>query len=114
MERDVDEVGKIARNVKGKLEVINKDVMLDLLQDFPDLFLLLCCWSSHNYLKSSCILMHFSSLQNLTNRQKPGCEKGTAIDRARMNVTKLAANKHFNLKCLFWIGNNVPHSRITF
>uniref|UniRef100_A0A9I9DJ98 t-SNARE coiled-coil homology domain-containing protein n=1 Tax=Cucumis melo TaxID=3656 RepID=A0A9I9DJ98_CUCME len=47
MEKDIDEVGKIARNVKGKLEAVNKD--------------------------------------NLTNRQRPGFEKGTAIDRARMN-----------------------------
>lgn len=113
MEKDIDEVGKIARNVKGKLEAVNKDVILDLLQNFPNLFLLLCCWSFHNCLKNICILMHSSSLQNLTNRQKPGCEKGTAIDRARMNVTKFAANKHFTLKCLFWI-DNVPYGWIIF
>ncbi|XP_022140581.1 syntaxin-132-like isoform X1 [Momordica charantia] len=63
MERDVDEVGKIARNVKGKLEVINKD--------------------------------------NLTNRQKPGCEKGTAIDRARMNVTNALTKKFKDLMIEF-------------
>lgn len=28
MEKDIDEVGKIARGVKGKLEAINKDVIL--------------------------------------------------------------------------------------
>ncbi|CAI8613537.1 unnamed protein product [Vicia faba] len=27
--------------------------------------------------------------ENLNNRQKLGCEKGTGIDRARMNMTKL-------------------------
>jgi syntaxin 1B/2/3 len=52
MEKDIDEVGKIARSVKGKLEAISKD--------------------------------------NISNRQKPGCEKGTGIDRSRMNMTKSA------------------------
>lgn len=28
MEKDIDEVGKIARSVKGKLEVISRDVMV--------------------------------------------------------------------------------------
>ncbi|KDP25844.1 hypothetical protein JCGZ_22874 [Jatropha curcas] len=56
MEKDVDEVGKIARTVKAKLQAINKD--------------------------------------NLVNRQKPGCEKGTGVDRARMNVTN-ALTKRF-------------------
>lgn len=31
MERDVDEVGKVAWNVKAKLEAINKDVNFDSL-----------------------------------------------------------------------------------
>jgi len=35
-----------------------------------------------NYLIMNCFV------QNLSNRQKPGCEKGTGIDRARMNMTK--------------------------
>lgn len=56
MEKDVDEVGKVARAVKAKLQAINKD--------------------------------------NLANRQKPGCEKGTGVDRARMNVTN-ALTKRF-------------------
>ncbi|KAI4322541.1 hypothetical protein L6164_022224 [Bauhinia variegata] len=55
MEKDIDEVGKIARNVKAKIEAINKD--------------------------------------NLANRQKPGCEKGTGIDRARMNMTNSLTKK---------------------
>ncbi|CAK9315579.1 unnamed protein product [Citrullus colocynthis] len=63
MEKDIDEVGKIARNVKGKLEAVNKD--------------------------------------NLTNRQKPGCEKGTAIDRARMNVTNALTKKFKDLMIEF-------------
>ncbi|GFY97476.1 syntaxin of plants 132 [Actinidia rufa] len=54
MEKDVDEVGKIARTVKAKLEAINKD--------------------------------------NLANRQKPGCGKGTGVDRSRTNMTKCAAS----------------------
>lgn len=37
MEKDIDEVGKIARNVKGKLEAVNKDVILDV-QYFQNLF----------------------------------------------------------------------------
>ena len=28
MEKDVDEVGKIARGVKGKLEALNRDVII--------------------------------------------------------------------------------------
>lgn len=31
MEKDIDEVGKIARSVKAKLEAMNKDVMLKYL-----------------------------------------------------------------------------------
>ncbi|XP_019192879.1 PREDICTED: syntaxin-132-like [Ipomoea nil] len=55
MEKDVNEVGKIARNVKGKIEAINKD--------------------------------------NMANRQKPGCGKGTSVDRSRMNLTNSLAKK---------------------
>ena len=32
MEKDVDEVGKIARNVRAKLEAINKSVLTLLVQ----------------------------------------------------------------------------------
>ncbi|KAG6570877.1 putative syntaxin-131, partial [Cucurbita argyrosperma subsp. sororia] len=63
MEKDIDEVGKIARNVKGNLEALNKD--------------------------------------NLTNRQKPGCQKGTAIDRARMNMTNSLTKKFKDLMIEF-------------
>ena len=31
MEKDVDEMGKIARAVKAKLQAINKDIMLQFL-----------------------------------------------------------------------------------
>lgn len=63
MEKDVDEVGKIARNVKAKIEAINKD--------------------------------------NLANRQKPGCEKGTAVDRSRMNMTNSLTKKFKDLMIAF-------------
>ncbi|XP_009615981.1 syntaxin-132-like isoform X2 [Nicotiana tabacum] len=56
MEKDIDEVGKIARNVKAKIEAINKE--------------------------------------NLANRQKPGCGKGTSVDRSRTNMTN-ALTKRF-------------------
>ncbi|KAG9159736.1 hypothetical protein Leryth_007753 [Lithospermum erythrorhizon] len=55
MEKDIDEVGKIARSVKSKLEAISKD--------------------------------------NLANRQKPGCGKGTAVDRSRTNMTNALTKK---------------------
>ncbi|KAK4577305.1 hypothetical protein RGQ29_027715 [Quercus rubra] len=63
MEKDIDEVGKIARNVKGKLEAISKD--------------------------------------NVSNRQKPGCEKGTGVDRARMNMTNALMKKFKELMTEF-------------
>ncbi|KAJ4730013.1 putative Syntaxin [Melia azedarach] len=63
MEKDVDEVGKTARNVKVKLEAINKE--------------------------------------NLANRQKPGCEKGTSVDRSRMNVTNALAKRFKELMTEF-------------
>ncbi|XP_030459608.1 syntaxin-132-like [Syzygium oleosum] len=63
MERDVDEVGKIARNVKTKLEAINKE--------------------------------------NLANRKKPGCEKGTGVDRSRMNMTNALTKKFKELMTEF-------------
>ncbi|OMO72333.1 hypothetical protein COLO4_27679 [Corchorus olitorius] len=63
MEKDIDEVGKIARNVKARLEAINKE--------------------------------------NLANRQKPGCEKGTSIDRSRTNVTNALAKKFKDLMIEF-------------
>ncbi|GMY09916.1 syntaxin-132-like isoform X1 [Fagus crenata] len=63
MEKDIDEVGKIARSVKGKLEAISKD--------------------------------------NISNRQKPGCEKGTGIDRSRMNMTNALMKKFKELMTEF-------------
>ncbi|CAN6219039.1 unnamed protein product [Urochloa humidicola] len=49
MEKDIDEVGKIARNIKVKLEQMDRN--------------------------------------NLENRKKPGCGKGTSVDRSRMSMT---------------------------
>ncbi|THU54029.1 hypothetical protein C4D60_Mb10t20690 [Musa balbisiana] len=49
MEKDVEEVKKIALKIKTMLEQLDKN--------------------------------------NMINRQKPGCEKGTAIDRSRMGMT---------------------------
>ncbi|KAL7142275.1 hypothetical protein ABFS83_08G113100 [Erythranthe nasuta] len=63
MEKDVDEVGKIARNVKLRVEEINKD--------------------------------------NLANRQQPGCGKGTAVDRSRMNMTNALTKKFKDLMTEF-------------
>lgn len=55
MEKDVDEVGKIARNIKQKLESLDAD--------------------------------------NVANRKKPGCEKGTGVDRSRMTMTTTLKKK---------------------
>ncbi|KAJ9131892.1 hypothetical protein P3X46_034795 [Hevea brasiliensis] len=55
MEKDVDEVGKIARSVKSKIEELDKE--------------------------------------NLANRQKPGCGKGTAVDRSRTSTTMTLKKK---------------------
>ncbi|KEH39018.1 hypothetical protein MtrunA17_Chr2g0322801 [Medicago truncatula] len=63
MEKDIDEVGKIAHGVKAKIEAINRE--------------------------------------NLNNRQKPGCEKGTGIDRARMNMTNSLTKKFRDLMTEF-------------
>ncbi|KAK1296733.1 hypothetical protein QJS10_CPB15g02167 [Acorus calamus] len=49
MEKDIDEVGKIARLAKVKVEELDKD--------------------------------------NLANRQKPGCGKGSGVDRSRTSTT---------------------------
>ncbi|KAA8516869.1 hypothetical protein F0562_017313 [Nyssa sinensis] len=59
MEKDVDEVGKIARFIKSKIEELDRD--------------------------------------NLANRQKPGCGKGTGVDRSRM-ATTVALKKKFKDK----------------
>ncbi|CAI9090306.1 OLC1v1025053C1 [Oldenlandia corymbosa var. corymbosa] len=59
MEKDVDEVGKIARGVKAKLEALNKD--------------------------------------NLANRQKRGCEKGSGVDRSRNTMTYALTKKFKDL-----------------
>ncbi|TXG55349.1 hypothetical protein EZV62_020605 [Acer yangbiense] len=63
MEKDIDEVGKIARPVKVKLEALNRE--------------------------------------NLANRQKAGCEKGTSVDRSRMNVTNSLTKKFKDLMTEF-------------
>ncbi|WVZ22788.1 hypothetical protein V8G54_001332 [Vigna mungo] len=47
IEKDIDKVGKIAHGVKTKIEAINRDTLIYWLNI------------------------------NLSNRQKPGCEKGT-------------------------------------
>ncbi|CAL5377941.1 unnamed protein product [Camellia sinensis] len=62
MEKDVDEVGKITRNVKAKLEAISK---------------------------------------YLANRQKPGCGKGTGVDRSRTNMTNAFTKKFRDLMIEF-------------
>ncbi|KAL8204867.1 hypothetical protein R6Q57_010490 [Mikania cordata] len=59
MEKDVDEVGKIARFIKSKIEELDKE--------------------------------------NLANRQKPGCGKGTGVDRSR-TATTVSLKKKFKDK----------------
>ncbi|KAG4961082.1 hypothetical protein JHK87_037715 [Glycine soja] len=71
MEKDIDEVGKIAHGVKTKIEAISRDV--------------LSYWLNIN----------------LSNRQKPGCEKGTGVDRARMNMTNALTKKFKDLMTEF-------------
>ncbi|KAG6604851.1 Syntaxin-132, partial [Cucurbita argyrosperma subsp. sororia] len=61
MEKYINDVGNIARNVNGKLQVITIDILL--------------------------------------LRQMPGRQKGTASDRARMNVTKFVGSKCLSLEC---------------
>ncbi|KAL2456341.1 putative Syntaxin [Abeliophyllum distichum] len=59
MEKDVDEVGKISRSIKSKIEELDKE--------------------------------------NLANRQKPGCGKGSGVDRSR-TATTVALKKKFKDK----------------
>ncbi|KAL0744479.1 hypothetical protein Bca4012_085992 [Brassica carinata] len=59
MERDVDEVGRISRFIKGKIEELDRE--------------------------------------NLENRSKPGCGKGTGVDRTRTSTT-IAVKKKFKDK----------------
>ncbi|KAL8152417.1 hypothetical protein V2J09_010177 [Rumex salicifolius] len=59
MQKDVDDVQKIARSLKSKLEELDKD--------------------------------------NFASRKKPGCGKGTAVDRSRSSTT-LALKKKFKDK----------------
>lgn len=48
MEKDVDEVGKIARNVKAKIEAINKDVSLlkIVIEISSSIFFIILCYIS--------------------------------------------------------------------
>ncbi|XP_044483842.1 syntaxin-132-like [Mangifera indica] len=55
MDKDVDEVGKIARFLKSKIEELDRE--------------------------------------NLTNRQKPGCGKGSGVDRSRTATTMALKKK---------------------
>lgn len=55
MEKDIDEVGKVSRYMKSKIEELDKE--------------------------------------NLANRQKPGCGKGTALDRTRTATTSSLKKK---------------------
>ncbi|OVA11134.1 Target SNARE coiled-coil domain [Macleaya cordata] len=55
MGKDIDEVGKIARHLKAKLDELDKD--------------------------------------NLANRQKPGCGKGSGVDRSRTAMTAALKKK---------------------
>lgn len=76
MEKDVDEVGKIARFIKSKIEELDRDV-----RSIADFFKI--C-NLYNHFMT---LFIFKFSQNLANRQKPGCGKGTGVDRSRMSTT---------------------------
>lgn len=77
MEKDVDEVGKIARLIKLKIEELDKEV-----SNIKFLHVLLLV-----LLFSLCFNLLFILLQNLANRNKPGCGKGSAVDRSRTATT---------------------------
>ncbi|XP_010496751.1 PREDICTED: putative syntaxin-131 isoform X1 [Camelina sativa] len=72
MERDVDEVGRISRFIKGKIEELDQE--------------------------------------NLENRTKPSCGKGTGIDRTR-TATTIAVKKKFkeNISEFQTLRQNIQH-----
>lgn len=76
MEKDVDEVSKVARFIKSKIEGLDKEVSNI---NFHLLSLVLVCFFWLQYI--------FLILQNLSNRSKPGCGKGSAVDRSRTATT---------------------------
>lgn len=77
MQKDIDEVGKICRSIKAKIEELDREVgalpNLPLMQDCFEVLKLLTCL--------------IFIIQNLTSRQKPGYENGTAVDRSRTATT---------------------------
>lgn len=75
MEKDVDEVGKVALFVKSKIEELDREV-----EPFAAcITVVVISWGV--------IWLPFLWFQNLTNRQKPGCGKGTGVDRSRTSTT---------------------------
>ena len=76
MEKDVDEVGKITRVIKSKIEELDREVRAVVTYSSK---LAVC--------KIICTDTLSSSMQNLSNRQKPGCGKGSAVDRSRTATT---------------------------
>ncbi|RZC65597.1 hypothetical protein C5167_009288 [Papaver somniferum] len=75
MAKDIDVVGKIAHNLKTKLDQIDKDRAHGIRLGTQ--------WT----LCIHFILYPFLCLNNLANRKKPGCGKGTGVDRSRGAMT---------------------------
>ena len=69
MEKDVDEVGKIARNVRAKLEAINKSVLTLLVQPSIHQHVL---WTKQPVIMLVLLFSDsfLSLVQNLDNRKK--------------------------------------------
>ena len=89
MEKDVDEVGKIAQNVRAKLEAIDKTVLTLFCETKQPVIMLVLLFSDSS----------LSLVQNLDNQKKLGCERGTGVDRSRTNMTKYVTSAK-QIRCL--------------
>lgn len=81
MEKDIEAVKQIALKIKTSLEELDRDVRISEREREKRKILEL-------YFEMLIIIyevLHFS--QNVANRQKQGCEKGTGVDRSRTAMT---------------------------
>lgn len=89
MEKDVNEVTKIARLAKSKVEQLNKDV------SFLPSYACFLQWEVITWIISYDCLYILPSilcgadylLQNAANREKPGFGRGSGVDRSRTTTT---------------------------